>query len=104
MSKRNIFSEVMEGFDALENEREGKVTLKTTVSEHRPLPEVSAEEVRQLRARLKMSQPAFARQLRIEERTVADWEQGLSRPDAHATILLRLVERHPELLQEIAAM
>lgn len=30
MTKRDIFSELMEGFDALEQERAGKVTLRKT--------------------------------------------------------------------------
>ena len=29
MSKRNIFSELMEGLDAMKEHREGKVTLRT---------------------------------------------------------------------------
>ena len=28
MTKRNIFSELVEGFDALKSEREGKLTLR----------------------------------------------------------------------------
>ncbi|MEW7849544.1 hypothetical protein AB2N08_12660 [Massilia aurea] len=47
-----------------------------------------------------MSQPVFARQLRTEARTIANWEQGVSKPNAQAAILLALVDRHPELIDE----
>ncbi len=46
----------------------------------------------------------FARQLRTEARTVAHWEQGVSKPNAQAAILMKLVERHPHLLEEIATL
>lgn len=104
MSKRDIFSELMEGFDALEQERAGKLTLRKSTVEYKPAPAMTSEDVRQIRSKLKMSQPVFARHLRIEQRTVANWEQGVSKPNAQAAILLKLIERHPELLQEIAVL
>lgn len=104
MSKRNIFTELMEGFDALASEREGKTTLKKTTVEYKPAPEMTAEDVIRLRTKLNFSQHVFARCLRTEVKTIANWEQGRSRPNAQAAILLRLVERHPELLDEIAAL
>jgi putative transcriptional regulator len=104
MTKRNIFAELIEGFDALEGERTGKVTLKTTFVESLPVPAMSGADVRHVRAKLNVSQSVFARQLRIAERTVANWEQGVSQPNAQAVILIRLIERHPALLQEIATL
>lgn len=104
MTKRDIFAEQVEGFDALEGERNGKVTLRKTFVESRPAPAMSGADVRAVRAKLNVSQSVFARQLRIAERTVANWEQGVTRPNTQAVILLRLIERHPTLLQEIASI
>lgn len=104
MTKRNIFGELMEGFDALDEARKGKVTLKRYKVENKPVPRMTAEAVKALRAKLRVSQPVFARQLRTEARTVANWEQGVSTPNAQASILLKLVDRHPELLKEIAEL
>lgn len=103
MRKRDIFSELTEGFDALEAQRKGQLTLHQTAVEYRPAPEMTSEKVRQIRERLNVSQPVFARQLRIEARTVANWEQGISKPNAQAVILLLLVDLHPELIDEIAS-
>jgi putative transcriptional regulator len=60
--------------------------------------------VAQLRSRLNLSQQVFARRLRTEVRTIANWEQGVSTPNAQASILLRLVSKYPDLLDEIALL
>ena len=39
MSKRDIFAELMEGFNALEAARQGSVALHTTTAELKPPPE-----------------------------------------------------------------
>lgn len=104
MTKRDIFSELMEGFDALEGARAGKVTLRTTDVDRKPPPEMTAAKVRAVREKFHVSQPVFAHKLRTEPRTIANWEQGVSKPNAQAAILLTLVDRHPELLEEIAAL
>ena len=104
MSKRDLFKELMEGFDALAAEREGKLTLRTIEVDYKPMPKMSAAEVAQLRSKLKLSQQVFARRLRTEVRTIANWEQGVSTPNTQAAILLRLVEKYPRLLDEIAAL
>ena len=36
MTKRNLFAELEEGFDALAGDREGKVTLRKDTLEYRP--------------------------------------------------------------------
>ena len=104
MTKRDLFAELEEGFEALADERAGKVTLrKSTVEYRRPL-EITAADVVRVRTKLNVSQPVFARRFRTEVKTIANWEQGRSKPNAQAAILLRLVDLHPELLDEIATL
>ena len=45
MTKRNIFADLMEGFDALEGARQGKVTLEPTEVVIKPQPEMTPEKV-----------------------------------------------------------
>lgn len=104
VKSRNLFAELVEGMDALQNEREGMATLRRVEIEYRPPVSMTAEEVVEIRRKLKLSQPVLARSLRTEVKTLKNWEQGRSRPNAQAAILLKLVERHPELIREIAAM
>ena len=57
-------------------------------------------DVKELRRRLRMSQERFARSFDLSVGTVRDWEQGRSVPDRPARVLLRLIERNPEIVVE----
>lgn len=104
MRKRIIYTELMEGFDALEDARHGKLTLRTSEVELKTPPEITPNMVRALREKLKLSQPVFARRLRTQPQTIKNWEQGIAKPNAQAAILLSLIDRNPKLLDEIAAL
>jgi transcriptional regulator with XRE-family HTH domain len=46
---------------------------------------------------------AAAALLGVSPRTLQDWEQGRREPTGAAKTLLRVAERHPEVLRELAA-
>ncbi len=102
MKKRNLFSELIEGFDALVEERTGKRTLRTHDVEKKSAPQISADEVLALRENLNLSRPVFARYLRTNPRTLENWEQGRAKPNAQAALLLRLVQRYPDTVDRLA--
>ena len=104
MKKRDLFAEFTEGFEALAEERTGKLTLRTHEVEWLPTPEVTADELVALRTRLRLSRPVFARYLRTNPRTLENWEQGRARPNAQAALLIRLVERYPDTVERLAAV
>jgi putative transcriptional regulator len=52
--------------------------------------------VKAIRARLGLSQGAFAARFRLSLRTVQDWEQGRYEPDQIARNYLAVVAAHPE--------
>ncbi len=104
MKKRDLFAEIVEGFDALAAVRSGKHTLRTHEAEMLPLPEITASELRALRERLDLSRPLFARYLRTNPRTLENWEQGRARPNAQAALLIKLVERYPDTVERLAAV
>jgi putative transcriptional regulator len=56
------------------------------------------------RVRLKsgLSQTEFASVLGVSKRTLEQWEQGRREPSGAAKTLLRIAERHPEVLLEVA--
>jgi putative transcriptional regulator len=58
-----------------------------------------------VRVRLKsgLSQSQFAAALGVSKRTLEQWEQGRRQPSGAAHTLLRIAERHPEVLLEVAA-
>ncbi|MGF6592213.1 helix-turn-helix domain-containing protein [Pseudomonas sp. 2835] len=102
--KRDIFSELNEGFDALAQERQGKLTLRSHKIQLAELMDVSAKELVAIRERLNMSRAVFAMYLRTNARTLENWEQGRARPNAQAMTLIRLVEKFPETVEHLAAL
>jgi putative transcriptional regulator len=58
-----------------------------------------------VRVRLKsgLSQMEFAAALGVSKRTLEQWEQGRRQPSGAAKQLLKIAERHPEVLAEVAA-
>lgn len=102
--KRDIFSELMEGLEALADERQGKVTLRTHKLTLPKLVPITAEEVVAIRQQLNLSRSVFAMYLRTNTRTLENWEQGRATPNAQATTLIRLVERFPQTIEQLAAL
>lgn len=104
MTKRTLFAELSEGFEALAAEREGKITLRKHVVEMAPAPQITAEELVQLRERLHLSRGVLACYLRTNPRTLENWEQGRAKPNAQAALLIRMVELYPDTVSRLAAI
>jgi putative transcriptional regulator len=104
MTKRNLFAEITEGFEALADERAGKRTLRTHEVEEAPAPRIRAADIIAIRQRLRLSRPLFARYLRTNPRTLENWEQGRAKPNAQAALLIRLVERYPDTVERLARL
>lgn len=102
MKKRDLFAELMEGMEALEADRKGKLTLKKSKVEYKAAPVVTAADVVRVRMSLNVSQQVFARKIRTEAKTLANWEQGRSKPNAQAALLIKLVEKYPETVALLA--
>jgi putative transcriptional regulator len=66
---------------------------------NRVYPVQTPEQVRELRARLGLSQAQFAQQFGLTLDTVQQYEQGRRRPSGPASTLLRVIESEPEAVQ-----
>jgi putative transcriptional regulator len=53
---------------------------------------------------MNMSQQVFARRIRTSPETLRNWEQDKSKPNAQAAVLIKLVERYPDMLDRLAAV
>jgi putative transcriptional regulator len=53
------------------------------------------------RAKVGLSQSAFAALLGVSTRTLQDWEQGRRQPTGAAQTLLRVAALHPEALRDL---
>ncbi len=57
-----------------------------------PTPPLSPEEIRNLRERESLSQPAFARYLNVSKNLISDWERGVKKPGGPALRLLAIIK------------
>ena len=64
---------------------------------------VKVPEAAEARARVGLSQQAFALLLGVSPRTLQDWEQGRREPTGAAKTLLRVAVSHPEVLRALRA-
>jgi putative transcriptional regulator len=95
MTERNIGQEILEGIREIKAHKAGEKTLRThTLREPSP-PQV-------IRAKLQLSQSAFADLMGVSLRTVQDWEQGRRKPSGPALALLRIAEQRPEVFTNLS--
>jgi putative transcriptional regulator len=89
MAKRDIGQEILDGIRDVKAYKAGTKKLRVhTLKEPAPPQEI--------RAKLKLSQSAFAGLMGVSLRTVQDWEQGRRKPSGPAVALLRIAEQKPD--------
>jgi len=66
--------------------------------------EVQLSAAAEARAKVGVSQNAFAKLLGVSLRTLQDWEQGRRQPSGAAQTLLRVASQHPEALRDLHAL
>ena len=62
--------------------------------------QVPTIDVRAVRRRLGLSQSQFAAKFGFQPATVKNWEQGRTRPDGPARVLLAVIARHPDAVED----
>jgi putative transcriptional regulator len=102
--KRKLLNELMEGVDAMQQQREGKITLRSHEVEDLPPLEVDADLIRDTRERMHISRAVVARRLCVSTRTLENWEQGRARPNAQAAALILMVRKFPDTLEKLSEL
>ena len=67
------------------------------VAERRLVPDHI--DVAAIRRKLELSQEEFALRFGLDVATVRNWEQGRYQPDGAARVLLKVIERHPSVVE-----
>lgn len=62
------------------------------------IPEV---DVRKVRTKMGLSQSEFATKFGLPPATLRNWEQGRSRPDAPTRVLLAVIAKHPQAVEDV---
>ena len=90
-AERDVWQEVLDGIKEIKAGK-GK----------RRIVEPTSDVVR-VRLKSGLTQAQFASILGVSKRTLEQWEQGRREPSGAAKTLLKIAERYPEVLREIAA-
>lgn len=94
----------MDGVDAMKQQREGKITLRSHDVEELAPPQIDSKLIRDTRERMRVSRAVFARRLRVSTRTLENWEQGRARPNAQAAALILMVRKFPDTLTKLSEL
>jgi putative transcriptional regulator len=65
------------------------------------LVEVPEPDVRGVRLKMGLSQAQFATKFGLPPSTLRNWEQGRARPDAPTRVLLAVIAKHPEAVEDV---
>ena len=95
MSKRDIGQEILDGIRDVKAHKAGEKTLRTHKLKEPASPQT-------IRAKLNLSQSAFAGLMGVSLRTIQDWEQGRRKPSGPAAALLRIAEQKPEVFTQLS--
>lgn len=94
--KKELFEELLQSVEQAKAIERGELKPARTV---RLDPK---NRIVKTRAALGLSQAKFASLMGISEDTLQNWEQGRREPSGPARVLLKIAERHPEVLLEVA--
>ena len=93
-----LFDRLQKGLEEGIAHKRGERPLRVTERSVPAPPQLyAADDVRRIRARLRLSQAGFARLLQVSSKTVQSWEQGTRRPQQSSARLLQFIE-NPDLL------
>ena len=62
------------------------------------VPDIDVQHVRQ---KMGLSQAQFATKFGLSPATLRNWEQGRARPDAPTRVLLAVIAKHPEAVEDV---
>lgn len=86
MKKRDIGQEIIEGIKTIKKGEGRRFKIETP------------SDVKKTREHLHLSQSAFAVLIGVSIKTLQEWEQGRRKPSGPAVALLRIANKHPEVL------
>jgi len=96
-AERDLNAELLESARQMKAGQLGRVSVVTRDGR------VIESPVAKVRMMSRLSQAQFATLLGVSVRTLQEWEQGRREPSGAAKTLLRLAEKHPDMLRELAA-
>jgi putative transcriptional regulator len=95
----DVSESIMRGLQDMLDHAQGKIKLKSHTVTAVPPKAYTAEEIREIRDRLHMSQGFFAEVIGVSKKTVESWEYGRGKPSGAAARVLTIADKDPEALK-----
>ena len=101
MSEFNLFNSIKQGLEeVLEYEKGNTTRVRIRRVKIDPVPQYNAQEVRDIRQKINLSQSAFAEFMGVSKKTVEAWEAGTNIPQGSSQRLLEIISRDATILHE----
>ncbi|HKP51178.1 MAG TPA: type II toxin-antitoxin system MqsA family antitoxin [Chloroflexia bacterium] len=97
MTKQTLGEELIEAMGEVVAYRKGEAKLTERVVKVAP----KSVDVAAIRRRLGLSQREFANRYGFGIRALQEWEQNRRTPERSARILLKVIESHPEAVEQV---
>ncbi len=93
----NVYESIMTGLTEAVGYEKGVVKARKTKCTVNPAPLFNAQEIKNIRISLQMTQTTFAEVLGVSKKTVEAWEVGTNAPIGTARRLLSMLKTDPAL-------
>lgn len=101
MSEFNLFESIKQGLEDVLDYQKGNATrVKVRRAKIDPVPQYKAQDIREIRQKIKLSQSAFAEFMGVSKKTVEAWETGTNIPQGSSQRLLELICRDANIVQQ----
>ena len=77
-----------------------KQNLKRNYIYIEPIKDFSSKEIKQIRARVGLTQKLFASFLGVSVKTIEAWEEGINKPSGVASRMLSMIERDNKIMKK----
>ena len=94
-----VSGSIMRGLQEMLDHAQGKIKLRSRHVAATPPKEYSADEIRNIRDNLNMSQGFFAEVIGVSKKTVESWEYGRVKPSGTASRILTILDKDPDALK-----
>lgn len=94
----SVYESIIKGLsEAIEYER-GEMPARVAKCTVTPAPEFEAQEIKDVRVSLGMTQVTFAEVMGVSVKTVEAWEAGTNKPNGSARRLLSFIQIDPGMI------
>ena len=102
MAKLSFGEKLIHSAKQAQEHAAGKRELRTNVVEILPVPEYKPQEIKDIRARLGLTQNLMGGIVGVSTKTVESWEIGYRRPSSSAMRVLAELDSNPQYFEKIA--